>query len=483
MVSARGLVSRSCRAIGRLTGSRRGEDDAEFQPLFDWHQCRVWIVFTIFVLLRSIDRVFYKRVVDRLANYQLFFAAFLVNIGTQVMTIFLTVAYVWYKRFYEKDTRYTLCDFFSPRTELASGKGRFPQMVLWWCSAAQQVGNVLTSLPTSFLGMTTIGLLLNFTLITTMMFAVGYLGTKFHRAHYVGCALIIVSSIASMTVELQTGSIGTYIDANGKAEQSSPMWYLVFIAGTVPMGFANVYNQKYLQETDLDVVWSSYWGGWWQLLAGFLFFPINWMPLPAPATYQNPADTMTYLWNGCLCTIGIAPTDDPLDQVCAAGGGAAAVWFGAYLCCTMTFNVLLCWLTKYMSATWATIGSVLCLDLSALLSMCPLLMGSEARPVTIEQYVGLSIAGIAMIVYNFEDEETPTSIVAYGGPDKVSNADLTDVENRISAVSRARADSRASSRPRCGSRADSLCEKSQGLEYVLDVAAEKKDLSEQLLHD
>merc|ERR1711966_520573 len=122
-------------------------------------------------------------------------------------------------------------------------------------------------------------------------------------------------------------------------------------------------------------------------------------------------------------------------------------------------------------------------DLSALLSMCPLLMGSEARPVTIEQYVGLSIAGIAMVVYNFEDEETPTSIVAYGGPDKVSNADLTDVENRISAVSRARADSRTSSRPRCGSRADSLCEKSQGLEYVLDVAAEKKDLSEQLLHD
>lgn len=233
------------------------------------------------------------------------------------------------------------------------------------------------------------------------------------------------------------------------------------------MGFANVYNQKYLQETDLDVVWSSYWGGWWQLLAGFLFFPINWMPLPAPATYQAPGDTLSYLWNGVQCTLGIPPSMDPMDQVCDAGGGSAAVWFAAYLCCTMTFNVLLCWLTKYMSATWATIGSVLCLDISALLSMSPLLMGAEARTVTMEQYLGLSIAGVAMVVYNFSDEETPTSIVAYGaGGDlerPLAGSEIEDVENRVSAVARARADSRADS--------------SKGMGLV-----EKKDLDEQLLH-
>ena len=62
----------------------------------------------------------------------------------------------------------------------------------------------------------------------------------------------------------------------------------------------------------------------------------------------------------------------------------------------VTFNVLLLWLTKRMSATWATIATVLCLDLTSLFSMSKVLMGPEAVPVTTEQYFGLIIAGVAM---------------------------------------------------------------------------------------
>jgi len=49
----------------------------------------------------------------------------------------------------------------------------------------------------------------------------------------------------------------------------------------------------------------------------------------------------------------------------------------------VSFNVLLLWLTKRMSATWATIATVLCLDLTCLFSMSPVLLGDEAQPVTI----------------------------------------------------------------------------------------------------
>ena len=40
-----------------------------------------------------------------------------------------------------------------------------------------------------------------------------------------------------------------------------------------------------------------------------------------------------------------------------------------------------------MSATWATIATVLCLDLTALFSMSPALMGEQAQPVTLQQYL------------------------------------------------------------------------------------------------
>ena len=78
--------------------------------------------------------------------------------------------------------------------------------------------------------------------------------------------------------------------------------------------------------------------------------------------------------------------------------------FIVYLLFNVAFNVLLLWLTKRMSATWAAIATVLCLDITSLLSMSKVLMGSEATPVTLQQYLGLILAGIAMWVYNLRPE-------------------------------------------------------------------------------
>jgi len=369
-----------------------------------WQNGSVAIVFTVFVLLRSVDRVFFKRVNDRLANYQLFFAALLFPIGIQFTQLILTVCYVCYHRYYVGDTRYSLWNFMRWSSPLACRNGAFSQRILFLQSVVGQLGNAITSLPTPFLNITTVGLLLNFGVITTAFFARFYLGTKFAACHYLGCCLIIASSLVAINRELATGTLGTYVDAEGEVAQASGLWYIIFLVGVLPMGFANVYNQKYLQEDDLDIMYASWWGGLWQIVAGVLFFPMNWVPLPAPATAQAPGDTLAYLYNGCLCTFGIAPSSDPMDLACAVGDGSPAVWFGIYLACTMCFNVLLNWLTKYMSATWANIGSVLCLDLSAVLSMSTLFMGREARDMTLEQYLALFLAGIAMAVYTLQPE-------------------------------------------------------------------------------
>ena len=105
------------------------------------------------------------------------------------------------------------------------------------------------------------------------------------------------------------------------------------------------------------------------------------------------------------CFVGVAPSNSTGDLACASPGGSAAEWFVVYLLFNVSFNVLLLWLTKRMSATWATIATVLCLDLTALFSMSPALMGEEAHPVTLEQYLGLLLAAVAMWVYNLQPEK------------------------------------------------------------------------------
>jgi len=163
-------------------------------------------------------------------------------------------------------------------------------------------------------------------------------------------------------------------------------------------------------------MYASLWSGYWQILWGFVMFPINWIPMPAPAPSNPPDETVEFLSRAWTCFMGHVPTNSsgvpfilptnstPGDEVCAAGGGSAAVWFLIYILFNVTFNVLLLWLTKRMSSTWAQIGTVLCLDLASIFSQFTFLMGSEAQVLTLQQWFGLAIAGIAMWVYNLKDE-------------------------------------------------------------------------------
>jgi len=153
-------------------------------------------------------------------------------------------------------------------------------------------------------------------------------------------------------------------------------------------------------------MYSTFWGGNWQVLAAVLFFPCNWIPLPPPAKPAHPFESAAFLQNAALCLLGYAPSEDPRDQLCVADG-TALLWFGLYITCCTAFNVLGCWLMKSMSATWCTVGSVLCLYLTAVFASSELLMGPEARPITLELYLGLALAMLGMWQYNLSPEGLP----------------------------------------------------------------------------
>jgi len=320
---------------------------------------------------------------------------------------------VLYHRFHLKDKRYGL-SFFLPGATIASACGAFPQIRLAMFSFWDQLNALVTGLPAPFIDLTSQGLMSNTVVIWTMIISFFYLGTRFHQEHYIGCALIIMSGLAAITVELQTNSppLGTYNDpVSGAQKLSSPLWYMIYLVGTVPSGISNCYKQKCLKSVDLEVMYASLWSGYWQIFWGLLLFPVNWIPLPSPAPVNKPAETLHFLGRSWACFTGRVPEDaDGMpylesDAACASPGGSAATWFMVYLLFNVSFNVLLLWLTKRMSGTWAQVATVICLDVASLFSQFKFLLGNEAVELHVEQYFGLILAALALWVYNLKDEE------------------------------------------------------------------------------
>lgn len=334
-------------------------------------------------------------------------------IGVQVMTVFMCWIYVEQqnaaavKAGLPKPYDYS---FFLPGARFASKRspdGKYPQWRLGLFSFWDEVNAVFTSLPGPYINLTMQSILTNLNVVWTVGISIFYLKATYFQAHYAGCIIIILSGLVAVTVELQSGTgLNSYISATGEEETTSPLWYIIFILGTIPAGISNCYKEKVLKTDDLDIMYAVLWSGYWQIIWGFVMFPINWIRMPEPAVYNAPGDTWKYVQDTWTCFKGVAP--DPTntqDLACESAGGSAAVWFMVYLVFNVAFNVLMLWLTKKMSATWATIGTVLCLDLTSLFSMSKLLMGDEATPVTLEQYFGLFLAGVGMWVYNLEDED------------------------------------------------------------------------------
>lgn len=362
-------------------------------------------MFLTFIVLRAIDRVLYKRVLDRMLNYNLMVTNFIWPIGVQFLTFMLAGGWIMYQR-RQGDMRYNW-SFFSPYSSIASSRGPYSQFRLSMFSFWDQLNAAITTIPTPFLSQTMIGLLSNMGLVYTVIVSYFYLGTRYAQEHYAGCALIVMSGFVALTVELQTNNppVGEYVDSSGHRHTSSALWLLIYLIGTIPVGISNAYKQKCLKSVDLEVMYASFWSGMWQIGWGFLMFPVNWIILPDPAPKNYASDTFPFLRDTFICFMGGVPDpNNANDQKCDAPGGSAFIWFMFYLLFNVSFNVLFLWLAKRMSSTWAAVATVLCLDVTSLLSMSKTLQGDEAVPVTLEQYFGLILAAIAMWVYNLAPE-------------------------------------------------------------------------------
>ena len=104
------------------------------------------------------DRVFNKRVLDRMPNYQLMYMNFLWPIGVQIATVLMCYVYVIYvnsdcrKKGLQPKYDFT---FFLPNSKCATKQGKpYSQLRLSLFSFWDELNAVLTSLPAPYISLT-----------------------------------------------------------------------------------------------------------------------------------------------------------------------------------------------------------------------------------------------------------------------------------------------------------------------------------------
>jgi len=172
-------------------------------------------------------------------------------------------------------------------------------------------------------------------------------------------------------------------------------------ASVVPGAASNVYKQHVLQGADVDVIYAAWWSGNFQVLWGWFCVPMMWIHMPG----QNllPSQTMQSFFDTLSCLAGNVP--HPGEEHCATFP-TPWFWFGVYCGFNLAFIVLMLWLTKKMSATWAQIAIVLCFDLTNIFGMVPLIAGGAAQPMSFNDWLATALASLALWVYNLQPEES-----------------------------------------------------------------------------
>lgn len=375
------------------------------------------IVFVVFVVFRAADRVLIKRVANAVGSaYFSVLMTWIWPLAIQVMTIIMLLGYIAMQR-RQGNNDYNW-RFFLPGNPKASSLGAVPIIQLALFSLGDQLNAALSAPPTPYISQTMQSVMTNAVLIWMVIIAFLWLGTRFKQVHYIGCLLVVLSMMVGISNQLSNNDcsldgmesnqcLNAYKTDAGKWElltmSSMAIWYGLFLFSTVPAAVSNVYKQKVLQERDVDVWYATWWSGNFQVLWGWLCCWVSWLPVPGHST---PGETPALLSDTVSCLMGNAP--HAADIHCTVGSLPPVFWFVIYLFFNLSFNVCFLWLTKRMSAMWAQIATVLCLDLTNIFGQFKFIAGGGAQIMSLNDWLATITASMALWVYNMEPETKPT---------------------------------------------------------------------------
>jgi hypothetical protein len=228
-----------------------------------------------------------------------------------------------------------------------------------------------------------------------MVLSYVFLSTRFKRGHILGSILVLYGGLVDM-IPILTGA-----DTSNMPDPTVG-WIALYIISLVPAAASNVYKEIGLKDVDLDIWYANAWVSFYQVILGvasiwtirikaFADPPIPWSGLG------------DYVAKGHQCFMG-----EPVDfngQLLACDAGTFQV-FLVYIFFNMVYNQLMLYIFKEGSSVLFVVSSAVCLPLTDLLYMVPVLTGKFAgQSFTIYDGFALFVLVMGMLVYHSEKEE------------------------------------------------------------------------------
>ncbi|KAF0710935.1 hypothetical protein AaE_012311 [Aphanomyces astaci] len=276
------------------------------------------------------------------------------NIINPVAFLVITWPIVWYKLFFTKDI--------TPEMKA------FPHYKYAIMAFLDMTNSFMSALPTPHIGGNLANVLNQVTLPFNMLLSVIVLGTQYHRAHMMGAILVLYGAFVCM-IPLFRGEVAL------NSPDPSFGWILLYVLAMLPAAASNVYKEIGLKDVDLDIWYANAWVSSYQLLwGGLTFWTIQMQAFSDPPVVLS--DFSAYLASAHECFFGHNVTFNGVSSPC--DGGIFVVYL-QYILFNVLYNTLMMFVFKEGSSVLFVISSAVCLPLTDVLYMLPVLAGPLAK--------------------------------------------------------------------------------------------------------
>ncbi|OQR92824.1 Drug/Metabolite Transporter (DMT) Superfamily, partial [Thraustotheca clavata] len=354
------------------------------------HRSKYGIALISLVLARCVDRVYNTRITYEYEQFLWYYS----NIINPCAFLFFAWPVVWYKLRYTKDI--------TPEMKA------FPHYKYAIMAFLDMSANLLSTVPTPHIGGNLCNVLSQVNLPFTMILSHLFLQTSYKKAHIMGATMVLYGAFVCMIPIFR-----------GETALNSPDptfgWIALFIFACIPSAGANVYKEIGLKDVNLDVWYANAWVSTYQLLWGFAT-----MWTIRIQAFSNPtvewADFPSYIEAAHNCFFGNPVEFNGVESQC---GGSIFTIYVQYIIFNIAYNMLMMYIFKAGSSVLFVFSSAVCLPLTDLLYMVPILAGPRAsQRFTIFDGFALFIIVMGMLVYHSEKEVRGT------GRDRVTKSPM-----------------------------------------------------------
>ncbi|KAF0695388.1 Aste57867_13822 [Aphanomyces stellatus] len=340
-------------------------------------ESKLAIALVLLILARCVDRVIYTRIIYDYGPFLWYFS----NIICPVAFAVTSWPVVWYKMLFTKDI--------TPEMK-AFPKHKFAIMAF-----LDSLFNLMAAFPTPHIGGNLANVLGQLLLPFNMALSFFFLKTKYKRTHILGAILVIYGGLVDM-IPLMQGS--------GAANSPDPSvwWISLYLLAMIPGAGSNVYKEIGLKDVDLDIWYTNAWVSLYQILWGLTTV----WTIQVPA-FNNPPVTWSefpsYAVAAHKCFMGENVTLNDKFLPCNEGIAMQVAIFFAF---NLVFNQLMLYVFKEGSSVLFVVSSAVCLPLTDILYMFPMLTGAKAsQTFTLHDGFAIFVLVMGMLVYHAEKEQ------------------------------------------------------------------------------